>query len=291
MKANRLQARLPLGEAVPLDNNNRSLSMPGGNRQGWLVANDVAIKHVVQVGAAYTPWPTRGKKSVALIVGNGFVNSILPEVPTDHVLLVDKSSNVLRWQQRCGRILLQATDAQQYRRQVVADDDPLSKDLDQRARGHLHRRYRGRPWEQPEHRHPAADWLEGEAERLEELHFLSSPTRYAACQEDYKQKRPVLAQVDLTSDTGMTRLSDTLADHNLQITYTNLTNVHEWTDDAYGQYMQLLGSLPFHTDAFVGFSQLHNDLVVPGSDIWPVATWTTGLDNYAALTAEQMSGW
>jgi len=249
-----------------------------------LFANDADFYESLTAAVLQTPQPAESKTAIGLIVGNGYIESILPELPVDAVTLVDNEPDVHAWQRFSGRLLLQSDGVVSYRKGVQADASAFGQDLNRIAEKNSWARinryhYEQKPWD-----YPVPILQNINLHSIDGYHFLADEDRFKRCQEAYARTPLTYATADISDSEKMGRIGQSIREANGEITYMNLTNVVEYiiSEKRWEGYQQALGALPLHDNVFIAYSSctvMRNDEYA-GSTTPPPALWTQGLQSY-----------
>lgn len=194
------------------------------------------------------------KHSVGLVIGGGYLLSMLPELPVDIVVMNDRDPFATAWQRAKMDIMKDAETPNEFMERVLDQSTPIAQAIltyEQRIRLH---RVEYCEWVQYPYRFPVDTWMQAEQDQARGWHFLSSPERYAQCREELLRKPIVFASMDLADLDKMGAMSEALRAVDTQITFANLTNASEHNPYPRDSYDNGLRRLPFHPEAFVAYS-------------------------------------
>jgi len=240
----------------------------------YIAPNDANFAATIEDAAVRTPSPT-GENALALgvIVGNGYVNSIVPELPVDVVAMVDNDGCVLDWQRYVGACVRACPTAANFWERF-ADEAAYPKRIAQildlvKTAGTLQ---------------DITKRFEYEREAFGPRHFLASEQRYQECRQAMLRTPFVYANANFVDVPTMQKVGAGLASAG-EVTFFNPTNmVEHLLTHEYPAYLQGLGMLPVHQQVFVAYSSF----VYQKSDgemtitVPPRSCWTQGMDNYVA---------
>lgn len=242
-----LQERLP-NQRVPFDTGSS------------ILGNDANFVSVIEPAHLRTPVPDRAMAAIGVVVGNGSITSLRPELPVDAVVMLDAYPPVHDWQRYSDAALAACPTPRAYLDCVTKDDHlPRLGLADKRSIEAL---------------------LADERHVLGSYHFLSSEYRYTACRAAALAKPVLHATVDITDQAAMSGMGTAFTEANAQVTFLHTTNVAEYVAEELEAYQGSLKSLPIHPSAFIIWSsgvRIEED----GPAITaPTARWSIGLNSY-----------
>lgn len=194
------------------------------------------------------------KHSVGLVIGGGYLLSMLPELPVDIVVMNDYDPFAIAWQRAKMDIMKDAETPDEFMERVLDQSTLIAGAiLTYEQRQALERRELCDYIQHP-YRFPVDTWMELEQGNVGERHFLSSSKRYARCREALLRKPIVFAPMDLANLDHMREMAEAFRGVDAQITFANLTNASEHNPYPRDSYDNGLRRLPFHPEAFVAYS-------------------------------------
>jgi hypothetical protein len=251
------------------------------------------------------PAASAGRLSVGLIVGESRLHSIMPELASvDIVVMADHYAKLHTWQRADGRAFRESPTPLEYALAVSPSGIDEAQLLYKLAARNAFDKF---TMQSGSLEHPVETWQKDDAHSLQGMHFLKSAERYAACREAYMGKPIVWAAgLDFMKPTDVETLGKNITNIGGEITFLNLTNVHEAVPQivnrphnpgeelaAHDAYHENLRALPVGADAFVAYSSnvdywVDEDGTEPHflSRI-PTSRDTRSLDQYTAICKEE----
>jgi hypothetical protein len=239
---------------------------------------------------------------VAVIVGSGYLFSILPELEVDIVLVVDNNRFVLNWMERSIDLILNSATPRLYLDRLADDSEPVVAALEQA-------RNEGELWDWSD-RHPGEALYSGvesvvriERQRFEPcrqtqrapLHFLSSipsdpywgqvlrgngnMTRYPQCRRAVGNTPIITVNMDIRDGCAVEHVASAIRREGAVITYFSATNVAQFGGPI------TLRDWPI---AFGDMPIMRSTRVEGGRVKWsPAATFSRGAAAYEAAVAQE----
>ena len=271
-----LQDRLCAPDGSPLDSNLFKLT-----------ANDQNFGSTVD-NFAQAPRATRKAHAVGVVIGNGYINSILPELPVDGVVMLDNFAAVHSYQRMSGGALLRSETPDEYRWRTDHGRTPFTEEIMQREKRDKLVRINRFHYEQTPYGYPVDRWLQDEADVLGDRHFLSSQERYKACRKAYRRAPVAYSNTDVFDVAAMQEVGDAIRETGGEVAFINMTNVHEYGRGRTEALGAAIGALPLHDEVFVAYSSctIQDESGAFKHTSPPQAAWTNGVENYLKFCAE-----
>ena len=161
-------------------------------------------------------YPKPKQNTAGIILGNGFVLSLLPEIPADDILLLDVEPVVHYFLMQVRNLILQSDtnkDFNTLKKEIIAAIAKLESNI----------------YEHNWHEMVDID-IHSEMHTLGDKHFLSSESRFNKCKMALQQKELLPIKVDIFSDQQMKALGSILNQNSCKVSYMNLTNVADYDE-------------------------------------------------------------
>lgn len=182
------------------------------------------------------------KLRVGIVVGNGAILSVLPDVPADVLIIIDYNPFILEWTGFTLQALIQSQSPKEYKQRVYSETNPLYAELVKKGL-------------KPD------DGLQRELQDLGAKHFLSSESRFQECREAARRKKLLMARVDLRDRDYLRQLGDVIREQNGEVTFANFTNVWEHAGSGLADSLQELQFSPQAT--ILHSSRAYTDRLYP----------------------------
>ncbi len=207
-----------------------SLFGPIEQKQDWLntyrFSNDEEIyPKLVQLDANISRHKVSDKSTTAILIGNGYLLSILPLIAADTILLCDISHDLLNWMQFLISSYLACDNEKDFLDILTNDQSPYHNTAG--------------PYVKLE--------LKNEKEQLKEYYYFDE-NYIKRCKSALASKKIVYVPMDFSDHLHMEKLKDCLIKYDKKINFMNLTNVWQWivsNGETYKSYKDSLVSLPY----------------------------------------------
>lgn len=212
-------------------------------RLGHLVTNDKGLPALLptlkeRVREAETD-------GIGFFIGAGGVFSLLSELEIETPVVVDRNASVLDFSEALGAVIAdKADDFSQLSGQAAVCFEAVAELSEQRSEivKRMIAKDGALTW--------VADKLIAEARRYGTAHW-SNPDKVTATAEAIQAHPPTYIAANV-QNTGFAKAFSAISgNHGQQITFANLTNIHEWVARAQMDFMR---ALPFAPDATILFS-------------------------------------
>lgn len=225
---------------------------------GTLISNDEGFAELIP--SLQKTFERKPRKGVGLFVGSGGVPSLLPELPINIPLVVDKNKAVLELSELLSGLIVEEASPEavlsKIRSAEIREKYPIINDIVSEF-GNL-------------------DLIDGflkkEGRQYGQFHW-TNPQRFLAAQAALKERPLVHIAADITSPDFATALTEVSRKNGQPITFANFTNLHSWLKP---RSMSFLKGFPIETDAPVAFAS-HKDLLVGD---WPKAKIVGSVEKY-----------
>jgi len=179
---------------------------------GFLTSNDEGYR---DIAPGVTESMTDKRGGLAVFIGAGGLLSILPELPVDAAVMIDRNSALLEFNKLLTELIIDSQDphevfARLYSKDVI-DNNPVITEVMQKH-GDL-----ALP----------ISFILGEQAVYGEHHWTRA-SRFELVKRSLKDKPLVAIEADLTDPYFNHDFSSTLKQHGLTIPFANFTNIHEW---------------------------------------------------------------
>lgn len=253
-----------------------------------LVSNDIGFSETVDAIVDEGLPRSERSRSAGLVVGGSYLESLLPELAVDVVIVVDREPFALAWQRCKQSVLRDAPTPGKFIKRILNQKTPIGQAILRSVQTRALERVGRYHYIQHPYEFPVELWLSHEQQQVGDLHFLSSDERYRHCREAMLRTPIIQSSTDLESVKDTRDLSDALAAVDSQITFANFTNAWE---HSYGDgYQEGVMELPIHPGAFIaystsveyiedGFVRLHRT---------PLARHTRGVAPYLSACIEDL---
>lgn len=192
----------------------------GKNRPVFFYSND-AIYISSYLGTCYpkTYTPIDHTKStinsIGIIIGNGYVLSLLPDICADDILLIDTQPVVHYFILAVRELILQANIDDEFgllKAKLIAQIRLLENTINHQATVI-----------------DAEVTVVDEMRMLGSKHFLANKTRFVQCREALKTKELLPIEIDISDIDLIKLLSETIELSECNVSFLNLTNVADYT--------------------------------------------------------------
>lgn len=202
---------------------------------GTLVSNDEGYKNI----SGKLKEVLVGKQGeFALLIGSGGVLSILPDLPTNTVLVVDKNPAVLEYNQMVQTLVLESDSPEEVWEKLsglnLEDRFQVVKDIrSERYREEIN-----------------LALINKEAREYGDYHW-TSPDRFHQVKEALKRKDIVYVSADVVDEGFSQALQELAKKYNTAITFANFSNLHSWLEP---KTMEFIKNWPFSKNAAILYS-------------------------------------
>lgn len=205
-----------------------------------------------------------------LVIGSGSLFSLLPELQLDKVFVVDANSAVLDFSQFIGNLILKNNTPDQVVRALTTDADkyPLLQEVKNSG---------------VSMRYLSNFQLQEEAINFGRFHWTNK-NRFTTVQSVLQTTEINYLQANITPPFFVPVLRELLGKDNQEITYLNLSNVHEWL-----KTMEFIRGWPLHNAATIQYASHEGvEAVYPS---FPHIRIAKSLEDYStACKNDEMSG-
>lgn len=203
--------------------------------EGTLISNDEGYKDIVP---ELRERMANQHGGIGIFIGSGGLLSLLPDLPIDIALLLDKNPAVLEINEVIATLIEGSASPDEVLQRLASPDfraqNQVLKDIDE---------FYGKI-------DIATAFIRKEAREYGEYHW-SNPTRFMQVKEALRRKPVAYVATDITSRDFGTALSTIAQHYGERIPFANFTNVHSWIKPT---GMDFIRSWPFQTEATVLYS-------------------------------------
>ena len=232
------------------------------NVEGTLISNDEGFKEIIP-GIKETIGDKEG--GVGLFIGSGGAISLLPDLPIDISLIVDKNPAVLELNQLIASLIQEEESPESVidklrnpeTAQILEDINQVPGNLDLMMAYITH----------------------GEPNQFGEYHW-TNPNRFNQVKKALREKPMIFVVADVTDDGFAEGLTATLTRYQEYIRFANFTNVHSWIRD---RPMDFIRKWPLDTNATIVYSSNEGGLVGDS----PKVRMTHSLEDYIQITSSE----
>lgn len=192
--------------------------------------------------------------AVGLIVGNGYLHSMLPELPVDIVVGIDESAAHAEWLRYKHQTLTQARTARSFLKELQPGRAEICDAILEREQKANLVRINRYHYEQAPYEYPVNRWFDEESEETGQYHFLANHSRYKTARHAAQETPLVTAEIEVFNPADMKRLTGALANIGAQVTFANFTNVWEYRPGDKAVALESMASLPLHPQALIAYS-------------------------------------
>ncbi|MBV8801847.1 MAG: hypothetical protein JO131_02565, partial [Gammaproteobacteria bacterium] len=194
------------------------------------------------------------KNNVGIVVGNGYILSLLPEIPADDIILLDNESLVHYFLLFIGNTILNANTDKDF--SLLKEELIITiKKLEQII--YLHNSVDEKEIEKQVNKN-----LVNEMKYLGNRHFLSSKSRFLECKNALQKKELLPVKVDIFNKKDMKELGILLNKSACKVSFLNLTNVADYDEQ---QVLKLrLDNLPLSKNCKIITTSLLSYTIEPG---------------------------
>lgn len=251
------------------------------NTAGYFFSNDNFYVTVLERLSEINKKSSMPVASAAMIVGNGYSISTLPEISANTILFCDIDPKVLQWTKHCISTFAKLTSQKNL------------AELEEEFKQHLFSV--SQPTEQQSMTRAQLKFdYENERNFLAEYHFFANSTRFSQCQKAVAEKNIIFLKINLFDADHAALLANYLHDNNITISFINATNLMSWNSNA---FKSTLSTLPCDAKMTVVYSkqrtllnpvldcqnlcfslaEFFNQLDCPAQPIQPTATNAWGI--------------
>lgn len=225
---------------------------------GTLISNDEGFTEVIL--SIQKAFEGKGRRGIGFFVGSGGAPSLLPELPINIPLIVDKNKAVLELSSLLSKLISEEESPEavlaKIRSSEIREQYPIVNDIISEF-GDL----------------DLVDaFIKKEGRQYGQFHW-TNPQRFSATQAALRERSLVHVAVDITSPDFAAAITEISRKSGQSITFGNLTNVHSWLKP---RSMNFLQGFPFESSAPVVFAS-HRDLLVGD---WPKAKVVGSVEQY-----------
>lgn len=227
-----------------------------------LIPNDQGYEELIP--ELQTTFKQRERNGIGFFVGAGGVASLLPELPIDIPLVVDRNKAVLELAALLNTLIATENSPEAVLAKIkspeIRERYPIIRDIISTF-GDL----------------DCIDvFLQSEAKQYGQFHW-TNPQRFPVVQNALRERPPLYIAADISNPDFSATLKDISSRQGQSITFANFTNVHLWLRPT---KMDFLREYPIKTDTPIVFSS-HKD-VAPGG--WPKVRMASTVDEYIQET-------
>lgn len=180
---------------------------------------------------------------IGLIIGNGFILSLLPEIPVKNILLLANEPAVHYFILEVRKMIVEVDETESFdsiKGEIIRKMIYLENRIDPHSTKIL------------------TDHIVAEMNELKDLHFLSNFDRFKRCKKSLQEKKLAPMVVNLLKQEDINCLSTILKKYAKEIKYLNLSNLVDYDKDHVLQ--EILTKLPFAKNfAIISTSMVHID--------------------------------
>lgn len=166
--------------------------------------------------------------NIGIVIGNGYILSLLDKLTIDAVLLADAEPVVAFFVLSVRQIILEADDNVDFsimRKKIIEKIKEIEKIINKENSN----------WD--------TSSIEHEVHEVGELHFLSSLKRFRECKAELLIKDLLVTPLNFLDEAAMRKTGDVIRKSNCQINFLNLTNLPHF--DKQRNLLKTLEHLPF----------------------------------------------
>lgn len=181
--------------------------------------------------------------SLGMVVGNGYILSLLPEICADDILLLDRVPLVHYFIFAVRELILHAPlngDFVQLKKMLINQISLIEQSINNTL-GIT----------------KALMTIQDEMKTLGSKHFLANEVRYIQCREALQAKELVPIEIDISNIEQMNALSEAVELSQCVVSFVNLTNVAEYTGN--DKLYSVIENLPLADDFEIITTQLVRD--------------------------------
>jgi len=195
---------------------------------------------------------TPKKDTVGIVIGNGYVLSLLSQIPADDILLLDTEPVVHYFLLKARDLILNADTSQDF--QVLRIEMIVKFEiLEYQILSH-NRNLRTKGMSMDEEK--GVSNLRAEMQELGDKHFLSSKFQLEQCQKALQKKELLPVDINIFDDRQMERLASLLKQFSCQVSYINLSNVADYDEDL--KLRTLLHKIPVSANSKIVLTALRS---------------------------------
>jgi hypothetical protein len=198
------------------------------------------------------------KNTIGIVIGNGYILSLLPEIPAEDILLLDNESLVHYFLLLIGNAILKTNSNRDF---ALLKEELIIfiKKLEQLI-------YQHNSSDEKEIQEQVGKNLDNEMKYLGDRHFLSSKSRFLVCKKALQQKELLPINVDIFNQKDMEELGKLLNKSACRVSFLNLTNVADY--DTQHVLKSRLDNLPLSKNCKIITTSLLSYTVEPGRKVF-----------------------
>lgn len=156
----------------------------------------------------------RKKFDIGIIIGNGNILSLLPDLPINDIFLLDNDPRVHLFLLKVKELILDTNDTEAFdniKQRLIKSISLLESEI------------------MPNSNYGASsDSITLEIEHLGEKHYLHSKERFEQCKKALQAKEIIPINMDIFNHAQVTIFSESLKEFGCQILFMNLTNIADY---------------------------------------------------------------